>query len=200
MIMKKIQLNTFSIKSLGLNKIMGMTLLMCFVTLSGLTQEKFSTKSGTIFFDASLSQSKPVPEATNNTVSAILNDNGELTVLVFIDGFKFKKGLMQTHFNQKKFMDSETYPKSKFVGILEGFSVNELSDVKKDYPVSGQITVRGVTQDITTTAKVNYLNNKIYVESEFHLEIDDFNITVKKFYARRVAKTVKVDIVLELKE
>ncbi len=198
--MKKIQSNSFRVKNFSLDKVMGMTLLMCLFTFSGLTQEKYSTKSGAIFFDASVSRSKPVPEATNNTVSAILKDNGELTVLVFIDGFKFKKGLMQTHFNQKKFMDSETYPKSKFVGKLEGFSVNELSEVSKEYPVSGQITVRGVTKDITTTARVNYLNNKIYVESEFHLEIDDFNITVKKFYARRVAKTVKVDVVLELKE
>ena len=53
------------------------------------TQAKFSTKSGDVNFEASVPNFEPVG-AKNNTVSAILKENGDFAALILIKGFKFE--------------------------------------------------------------------------------------------------------------
>ena len=64
-----------------------------------------------------------------------------------IKGFKFEKGLMQEHFNQKKFMDSENYPKAKFIGKIDDFIIADLTETYKEYIIKGKLTVKDITKD-----------------------------------------------------
>lgn len=162
-------------------------------------QDRFSTKSGDISFEASVPNFEPVA-AINNTVSVILKDDGKIAALVLIKGFKFKKGLMQEHFNQKKFMNSETYPKAKFSGQIIDFSISDLSANPKEYVIKGKLTVRGVTKVIETRAIIKIQGESINLKTNFSVEVVDFEIAVKSTVAKKIAKTVNVNVSFDLKK
>lgn len=168
-----------------------------FITISVVGQTKYYTKSGSINFEASVSNFEPVA-AKNNTVSAILKDDGTFASLALIRGFQFKKALMQEHFNEKRFMDSETFPKAKFNGNVEGFNLSDLSSEDKEYNIKGNLSIHGVTKEITTTAKLKSVDGKIYLSSKFSVNIADYDIALKSKVSEKIAKTVNVDINFEL--
>ncbi len=170
-----------------------------FIAFTIKAQDRFSTKSGDVFFEASVPNFEPVA-AKNNTVSAILKDNGEFAALVLIKGFKFEKGLMQEHFNQKKYMHSKNYPKAKFVGMIDDFDLKELSEIAKEYTLTGKLTVKDVTKEIQTNAKIKILDNNIYLDTKFSVDVADFEIAVKSSAAKKIAKTVNIEVHFELKK
>src|SRR5881409_2466003 len=57
-------------------------------------------------------------EATNNEASSILDTQKEEVVfIVLIKSFKFKKALMEEHFNEN-YLESNTFPKANFKGTI----------------------------------------------------------------------------------
>lgn len=173
------------------------TIITLFLTISVVGQTKYYTKSGEISFEASVSNFEPVA-AKNNTVSAVLKDDGTFASLVLIRGFQFKKALMQEHFNEARFMDSETYPKSKFNGTIESFKPSDLSSKNKEYLIKGKLTVHGVTKEISTTAQLKTVDNKVYLTTRFSVDIADYDIALKSKVSKKIAKTVNVNIHFEL--
>ncbi len=171
---------------------------LLFIGFSINAQDKFGTKSGDINFEASVPNFEPVA-AKNNTVSAILKENGDIAALVLIKGFKFEKGLMQEHFNQKKFMDSESYPKAKFLGKIDNFIISELTESFKQYTINGKLTVKDVTKEIQTIAEIKIIDGDIFLNSQFSVEVVDFNIAVKSSVAKKIAKTINIEVYFELK-
>lgn len=173
-------------------------IFLLFIGFSIHAQDKFGTKSGDINFEASVPSFEPVA-AKNNTVSAILKENGDIAALILIKGFKFEKGLMQEHFNQKKFMDSENYPKAKFLGKIDNFIISELTESFKQYTIKGKLTVKDVTKEIQTIAEIKIIDGEIFLNSQFSVEVVDFNIAVKSSVAKKIAKTVNIEVYFELK-
>lgn len=173
------------------------TIFTLFLTIAVVGQTKYYTKSGNISFEASVSNFEPVA-AKNNTVSAVLKDDGTFASLALIRGFQFKKALMQEHFNEARFMDSETFPKAKFNGTIEGFNLSDLSSENKEYTIKGKLTVHGVTQEITTTTQLKTIDNKVYLTTKFSVDIADYDIALKSKVSKKIAKTVNVDINFEL--
>lgn len=174
-------------------KLLLSTLLCLFLTTTVLAQDKYFTKSGEIKFEASVANFEPVA-AQNNTVSAVLKDDGSFAALVLIRGFKFKKALMQEHFNEDRFMGSETYPKSNFSGNIVDFDISQLSDSEKEFNITGTIKIHGVSKEIETTGLLKLVDNTIYLSSEFTVEVADFDIAVNSKVADKIAKTVNVTI------
>lgn len=170
-----------------------------FVGFSINAQDKFGTKSGDINFEASVSNFEPVA-AKNNTVSAILKENGDFAALVLIKGFKFEKGLMEEHFNQKKFMDSKNFPKAKFLGKIDNFIIAELTETFKKYTIKGKLTVKEITKEIETMAEIKIVNGDIFLNSNFSVEVADFNIAVKSSVAKKIAKTVNIEVDFNMKK
>src|SRR5690606_794215 len=61
--------------------------------------------------------------AVNKTVTSIFDsEKGDVAFLIKIKDFQFDKKLMQIHFNEK-FMESEKYPKSTFIGTLKEYDM-----------------------------------------------------------------------------
>lgn len=198
--MKLIEISQINYNAgLSLNLFKWIFISIFFIAFTIKAQDRFSTKSGDVFFEASVPNFEPVA-AKNNTVSAILKDNGEFAALVLIKGFKFKKGLMQEHFNKKKFMHSKNYPKAKFVGMIDDFDLKELSEIAKEYTLTGKLTVKDVTKEIQTNAKIKILDNNIYLDTKFSVDVADFEIAVKSTVAKKIAKTVNIEVHFELKK
>jgi hypothetical protein len=167
--------------------------LVLLITLTTVAQEKLATKSGVIKFEASTENFEPVA-ATNKTTSAILKEDGSLAVLGLIKGFQFKKKLMQEHFNQKKFMDSKQFPKAKFAGNLVDYKGED-----GEYKVTGNLTIHGVTKEVTTMATIKNVDGAVYLNTKFAVLVADYGINIKSKLAKKIAEKVNIEIDLELK-
>ncbi|MCF6349907.1 MAG: YceI family protein [Flavobacteriaceae bacterium] len=168
-------------------------MLTVLITLATTAQKKVTTKSGVLKFEASTENFEPVV-AINKTTSAILKEDGSLAVLGLIKGFQFKKKLMQEHFNQKKFMDSEQFPKAKFAGTLADYKGED-----GKYTVTGNLTIHGVTKEVTTMATIKNVDSTVYLHTKFTVLVADYGINVKSKLTKKIAEKVIIEIDLELK-
>ncbi len=95
--------------------------------------------------------------AQNYSVTSTIEPaKGEMVFSVPVQSFEFEKSLMQRHFNQSRFMDSDTYPRITFKG-----TISNLQDVKWDQngtynvTVKGDLTIRDVTKPITEKGTIH---------------------------------------------
>ncbi len=168
------------------------------VSLSINAQEKLTTKTGKIQFEASTPNFEPVA-ATNTATSAIFKVNGELAVLSLIKGFQFKKSLMQKHFNSKKWVDSKKFPKTKFSGTVVAFNFDELTEKGKEYKINGKLTFHGVTKEVSSMATIKNIDGVVYLNTKFDVLVADYGIIIKSKLAKKIAEKVNVEVDLELK-
>ncbi len=176
------------------NQIISFFISLLFLTGSVKAQDMHLTRNGQITFFSTT----PLEDikAANNEVSSVLNTkSGALQFIVLIKSFQFKKASMQEHFNQKKYMDSDNFPKSEFKG-----TITDLSKVnfKKDgvYPVTadGNLTLHGVTNKIKTTGTLTVKDGKISTSSKFNITLADYKVTVPAFQTSKVAEAVEVTV------
>ncbi len=66
---------------------------------------------------------------------------------------------MQEHFNEN-YMDSGTFPKATFKGLISDFNLSEISNTEKKLSLKGILTVRGVEKEIETLATFSKKENK----------------------------------------
>lgn len=175
-----------------------LSVLIVFLALTVSAQKKYYTKTGTISFEASTPNFEPV-EAKNSSTSAVLKDDGNLAVLILIRGFRFKRALMQEHFNDR-FMESETYTKAKFIGTIDNFNEDDLSENTKELTIKGSLTIRGKTKEVRFLGSFKKTDEVIYLNSTFNVQVADFDIAVKSKVAKKIAKTVNINAVFELKK
>jgi len=163
----------------------------------GNAQQRFATKTGTIYFEASTANFEPVA-ARNTSTSAILKNDGNLAILALIKGFRFKKSLMEDHFNEK-FMESDTYPKAKFVGKILNFNYADLPTESREFVVKGNLIIHGETKAVETRVILKREGNGVNLKAKFNVAVADFNIAVKSKIAKKIAKIVIIDVNLDLK-
>lgn len=166
---------------------------VCLLLLSFTTQnEKKSTKTGTINFEASVPSFEEV-KAKNNAVTCILNTStGEIAALALMKGFRFKVALMEEHFNEN-YVESSKYPKATFKGKIEKFNISELGNSSKEYTLKGKLELHGKTKDITSIAKIKKNGSDIEIKTAFNVNTDDFAIEIPSVVSKKVSKKVIVD-------
>jgi polyisoprenoid-binding protein YceI len=166
--------------------------LLCF-SITGISQEKFYTKTGKITFFSAASLENI--EAVNRSVTTVLNTKtGDLQFSVLMKGFEFKKALMQEHFNDK-YVESDKFPKASFNGtITNNSSINYT--VNGSYPanVKGKLTIHGITKDIETKGTIVVKDGKVTASAVFMVLVADYNITIPKLYRDNIAKSIKVTV------
>ena len=118
-------------------------------------------------------------EATNQMVACSLNSKtGQLRFTGLIRGFVFENEMMQNHFNDKDYMNSEAFPKTYFTGVIQNIqSLNFVKDGNYAVTASGALTIHGVTKNITVTGSVMIAGNKATLKSIFKIKRVDFGIT-----------------------
>jgi len=159
--------------------------------------QKYSTKTGQVSFysKAPLEDIK----ADNRQGSFVLDaSTGEVAAVVLIKSFEFRNSLMQEHFNDN-YMESDKYPKSTFIG-----KISNIQDVKfdkegtYDVKVSGQLTIHGVTKEITEIGKISVKGDVVMIESVFLVTLADFGIKNDK--VKNIAERIEVTVNAELKK
>ena len=170
-------------------------LLLSILTLS---QGRYITRAGVIEF---LSET-PIENihAVNNNVSCIFDPRtGDIAFQLRVVSFKFEKALMQEHFNEK-YMESEKYPKSTFVGKIEEWDPNMIHVIDEQViKVSGNIMIHGVEQSISCSGLFFAGSDSISLTSTFSVDPKDFNIKIPKIVRKNIADVIEIGVEVEMK-
>ncbi|MBK1880868.1 YceI family protein [Luteolibacter pohnpeiensis] len=96
---------------------------------------------------------------------------------------------LTTHLKSSDFFDVDQYPKSTF----------DVTSIKKDsetgYTVAGNLTLHGVTKNISFPATVTRNSESVAIYSKFDINRKDFNIV----YAGKADDLIRDEVVVELK-
>ena len=155
-------------------------------------QKYFTKNAGISFFSkTSLENIK----ADNDQVVCVLNaQTGELQFSVLIKAFHFEKALMEEHFNEN-YLESEKFPKATFKGAITDLArVVFTTDGMYTVPVSGDLTMHGVTRKITTTGTITVKAGKVSAGSKFFIKLADYNISIPKLVKDNIAESVEVTV------
>ena len=169
------------------------TFIIAIVALSNVQAQKFFTKTGEVSFfsDTAIEDI----EAISNSASTVYDaESGRLQWSVLIKSFEFEKALMQEHFNEN-YMESSKYPKSTFKGKIKDFEKLTL-DVDRTYvvEVTGDLTIHGETNAITSEASFNVIDGVIRGASTFTIQLADYNIEIPAVVRDNIAKEIKITI------
>ncbi len=181
------------------NKIL-IILALIFIAANLSGQGKYMTRSGYIWF---YSQT-PVEDikAHNRQAACILNtETGEVAVTLLMKSFEFKKALMQEHFNEN-YVESDKFPKASFQGKVQDASPMDFSSPGEyEVPVSGSLTIHGVTNEIETEVTLNVKpDGPIKVKTMFLVKPADYDIEIPKVVRENIAKEIEVHVDVELKK
>ncbi len=149
-------------------------------------QKVYGTRNGKISFIAPNDEDV---KAVNNEVTSRLSDNGAMSFSCLIKGFKFGYAEMQDHFNTE-YLQSTTYPRADFKGNIT--NVKEVVFTKNGtYKaiVKGNLTLHGVTKNITVNGTITVKDGKITAIASFPIIMKDFKID-----ASSVTEKVKAEI------
>ena len=174
-------------------------LIIFFSLLSfSFAKEKYITREGIISFFSST----PLEDikAINKQVSCVVDKStGEFAFQLPIKGFTFKNALMQEHFNES-YLESDIYPKSVFKGKILDWDTIQLSENSTNVFIEGELTIHGVKQRIKEPGKIWFNSNKIFGESNFNVELVDYNVKVPKVVRSNIAEVINVNVSVQLNQ
>ncbi len=117
---------------------------------------------------------------------------GEIDIKINNQFFKFKKELMQEHFNEE-YMETGKYPYSTFTG-----KVNEKLDYTKNgenkVTVSGTMDMHGVKNKITIPGTITIQNGKLFLKAVFYIKPADYKIKVPSLMGSNIAEQLEVTL------
>ncbi len=136
-------------------------------------------------------------EASTGSARAALNtETGELMFVVPIASFKFDKSLMQQHFNEQ-YMESERFPEARFEGKIMDWKGKP--EGKTEVSVRGNLTIHGVTRQVSEKATLEPSGGGIHGKSTFTVSLKEYNIRIPRMVIKNIAEVVKVNISSEFK-
>lgn len=149
-------------------------------------QKVFATRNGQITFT---SPTDDDVKAVNNEVTSRVSDNGQVTFSLLMKGFKFKLAEMQEHFNDQ-YAESAKFPRADFKGTITNLKdVNFGKDGTYKATVKGDLTMHGVTRNITVNGTISIKGGKPSIVASFVIKMADFKID-----ATSVTATVTADV------
>lgn len=162
-------------------------LLFCY---HGHAQNRFyADKSMVTFFSDGVIEDI---KATNNTVTSIFDlTKMDVAFLVKVKDFQFEKKLMQIHFNEK-YMETEKFPKSTFVGSITGF--NPAKAGVQQVTAAGKLFIHGISRDVKIPGTLEKKGSNLLLRSKFMLKLADYNITIPQIIWNNVAEDVEVEL------
>ncbi len=156
-------------------------------------QNRLMTKAATISFYSKAPMENI--EATNKSgVSVIDKTTGQLEFSVLLKGFSFEKALMQEHFNEN-YVESDLFPKTGFKGkITDQSKVNFAKEGIYNVPITGTLSLHGVSKEITTSATITIRNGVTEAEATFNIDVEDYKIKIPSIVKDKIAKTIKITV------
>ena len=172
-------------------KQLSILLLSLLISSFGYSQNLFKASAGEISFFSST----PVEDidATNKLVKALINtDNNEIVFITTIIGFKFKKPLMEEHFNEN-YMESDKYKVATFKGKIIT-PIDYSIDGKYKVQAKGILNIHGVDQDREIPGELVIKDDHIELTSNFDVKLADHDIKRPKLVIKNIAETVAVKV------
>ncbi|GAA4824604.1 YceI family protein [Algivirga pacifica] len=170
--------------------------LLCFIATlqTGYSQKIYQFKKGSVSFfsEAPLENI----EAQNSKVNALLNmKTGEVFFKIEIRGFKFKKALMEEHFNEN-YMESEQYPFATFKGKILQFSEARLNEKDTtNFSAKGIINLHGVEKEYTVDVSLQQKKEELFTaQSTFQIRLEEHSISIPKLVFQNIAEVVDVQL------
>ena len=172
-------------------------IVLCFVLTNLGAQNIFFTKDAKINFNSSTPIEDIIAESNQATTFIDIEKN-ELKFSVLTTSFKFRRALMEEHFNEN-YMESaknKDFSKAKFSG-----KITSPIDWKSEKPVvvevKGDLSMHGVTKQITLKANITPGKAKILANAEFKVTPEEFSINIPSAVRDKIAKevTIKVDAI-----
>ena len=165
-----------------------------FCALSAFSQEMYQASSGKISFHSDAPVEKI--EAINTKAKSLLNiSNNKIAVVIPVIEFKFESPLMEEHFNEN-YMETEKYKTASFQGVI-----NEKIDFSKNgtYPVTatGKFSIHGVEVERTLSGTILIEKEKITIDSEFKVKLEDHKIKIPTVVVKNIAEIVDVKFHIE---
>lgn len=132
-------------------------------------------------------------EAISNSATASLDlTKKEVEITMNVASFKFKKALMQTHFNEK-YIESDKFPTASFKGKFTD-NINLSKDGVYQFDIEGKFNIHGVERTKTVPCKIIVKDQKIVFETNFKLLSADFKIKAPDIIYRKVGQEVTIDV------
>jgi polyisoprenoid-binding protein YceI len=173
-----------------LSIVVSFSLLVC-ISPKLLAQKRFTIEKSQLNF-VSNAELELIKASTDVVQGLIDPDNNQFAFSVDVKTFKgFNSELQREHFNEK-YLESELYPKAKFVGkIIEpvDFSQNNTLDVR----AKGELDIHGQKQTRIIKARITVNNGSLKIESHFMVPLDDHNIAVPTIVRQKIATEITVD-------
>ena len=168
-------------------------LLICFSLSFNAHAQKYLTRNGKVTFFSKATIENI--DAINDEVTSIIDTKkGEVAFNVLIKSFKFKKALMEEHFNEN-YMESNTYPKASFKGnIVDISKVNFTKDGTYTLNVKGDLTMHGVTKNLEAPASIIIAGGRLSAISNFKIKLKDFNIKIPATVVNNIAELIAVSV------
>lgn len=168
-------------------------LLLFFIAITAVAQEKMTTDKGIINFEASVPFFEEVKAINKKTSCVLFTKTGELTCLAVIKNFQFERSLMEEHFNAN-YMESHRFPKAVFRGIIEKFDLKNIDSNANEYQIIGKITIHGKSKKIVVTGIIKKGTQGIELITNFPLNTDDFKIEIPFIVRSKVSKNVNTQL------
>lgn len=156
-----------------MKKIFSFVALIILINSTVIAQKTFATRNGKITFVA---MSDDDVKAVNNEVTSRLSDKGSLNFSCLIKGFRFANAEMQDHFNTE-YLQSTQFPRADFKGAITNIKeINFAKDGTYKAIAKGDLTMHGVTKNITVNGTIAIKAGKPTVISTFTINMKDFKI------------------------
>lgn len=164
---------------------------MLLLQLRGFAQDIYSCKNTTLSF-FSATPMEDIDAVTNKAVSALNEKTGAIYFKVAVNTFKFKKSLMEEHFNEN-YLESDKYPHAEFKG-----KIVDVPDLKKDgvYPVTveGNLNMHGVDHTYREKGTITVKDGKPNLDAKFNVKLVDHQIKVPTIVVKNIAEVIEITV------
>ncbi len=169
-------------------------LVICCLLCSGFATfaQDVQTCRNAMFSFYSSAPLEDIEAKTTQGVSAINTATRAIYFKVPINTFKFRKSLMQEHFNEN-YLESEKYPHAEFKG-----KVLDDVDLKKDgvynVTVEGDLLIHGVSKTYREKGTITVRNGLVSAKSKFNVRVADHKIKIPSLVVKNIAEVVEVTV------
>jgi hypothetical protein len=155
-------------------------------------QNLYAIRKSNIEFlsDAPLELIKASSEKLQGIIDA---DKRTFAFSIAMESFKgFNSPLQQEHFYEN-YMETKTYPVSKFEGkIIEQFDFSQ--DGNFIIRAKGKLIIHGIEQERIIKVQMRILKGIIYADATFTVILQDHNVTVPKVVFQKIAEEIKINV------
>lgn len=169
---------------------------ICFIVLVCLfylpmQAQTYMTRNGNVSF-FSKTPLEDIKAENSQAFAAVDLTKKSVAFTLLQRNFLFPKQLMQEHYNEN-YVESEKFPKAQFSGTFTGDVPAKPGTYK--IQVSGQLTLHGVTQQVTVPGELEVQEGKLTAKSAFAVKPSDFNIKIPSLVKDKIASQINIQIV-----